>query len=118
MVNGDRVVGGRQWRRTAGADPGFKGSFDEARNRAESDFAADEGRDRNLIRSIVYRGRSTSGPQRVESEAEPREAVEIRRFESELPDLGQIEPGRGPDDAIGPSKAMRDRRAHVRRAEL
>ena len=51
-------------------------------------------------------------------EPKSREAVEIGSLEGQLPDLGKIKLCRRADDAIGPAEAVRDRRAHIGRAQL
>jgi len=42
MVNGNGVVGRRQRRQIAGANPGLDRRFHNPRNRTESDLAGDE----------------------------------------------------------------------------
>ena len=118
MVNGDGVVGGRQRGEIAGANPVLHRRLDEARDGAKPDLAGDEGGHRHLVGGIEYRRGAAAGPQRIVSQPQAREPFEIRRLEGELPDLGEIELGRRPDDSIRPSQAMRDRRAHVGTAEL
>src|SRR3984957_14533839 len=103
MVNGDGVVGGRQWRQIAGAYTGLQRRLDKPDNGTKSDLAGDERRHGHLVGRVVDRGGAATGPQRVVSEPKPREAIEIGSLEGQLSDLGKIKLCRRADDAIGPA---------------
>src|SRR3984893_518892 len=118
MVNGDGVVRRCQWREIAGAYPGLHRRLDQPRDRAKFDLASDECRHRDLVCGVIYCGGAAARPQGIVSQPKRRETIEIGSLEGQLSDLGKIEPGCRTDDAIGPSEAMRDRRAHVRCAHL
>src|SRR5260370_11251017 len=118
MVNSDRVVRRRQWREIAGAYPSLDRRLDQPRDRAKFDLASDECRHRDLVCGVIYCGGAATCPQGIVSQPKRPATIEIGSLEGQLSDLGEIKLGRRPDDAIRPSDAMRDRRAHVQAPQL
>src|SRR5580693_386666 len=98
MVNSNRIVGGGQRSQIAGANPGFQGRLNQPRNRPKSDLAGNEGGYRDLVRRIVDRGCSAASSQGLIGQSKRREPLKIRSLEGQLPDLGEIEFGRGTCD--------------------
>src|SRR5215469_18358443 len=113
MVNSYGVVRRVERGQIATTNPGLDGCLDEPRNRAEFDLAGNEGRDRDLVRSIEDGGCATARTQRFIGQAKSRKPFEIGSLESKLADPGKVELCCGPLDAVRPSQAMGDRRAHV-----
>ncbi len=118
MVNGDGIVRGRQGCEIARTYPVVHRRFDQPRNGAKPDLATDKRRHGHFVGGIIHRGRAAAGSQRIVSQPKSRETTEIRRLKGQLSDLGQIKLRCRTDDAIGPSEAMRDRRAHIGRPQL
>src|ERR1700716_1476049 len=105
MVNGDGIVRGRQRCQIAGTYPVVHRGLDQPCDRAKSDLAGNERSHRDFVSRVVNGSRAAAGPQRVVSKAKSGKTIEIRRFESQLSDLGEIELRCRADDAIGPSEA-------------
>src|SRR5579859_5247883 len=118
MVNGNGIIRRCQLRELSGAYPRIERRFNQARNGAKPDLAVDKRGYRHLIGRIEDSGRAATGPERVIGQSKSREPLEVWRLESQLSNLGKVELCRRPDDAIRPAKAMRDRGAHIGRAEL
>src|SRR5450755_4548622 len=108
MVNSYGIVGTGQGREITAPNPGLKGRFDQTRDGPESDLAGDESRDRNLVGGVEHRGCAAAGAQRLISQAQARESIEIRGFEGQLANLGKVELGRRSGDSVRPAQAMRD----------
>jgi len=58
MVNGNRIVRGRQQSQISGPHPVVHGGLDQPRDCPEPDLAGDEGGDRNLVGRVIDRGRT------------------------------------------------------------
>lgn len=93
MVNGNSIIRRVQWWLIPRPDPIIHRCLDQPGDRAELDLAGDERCDRDLVRGIVDCRCAVPEPQRLVSQPQPGEALEVRRLEGELSDLGQIELG-------------------------
>src|SRR5262245_51926663 len=95
-----------------------EGRLDQAGNPQESQAAAKERSDRDLIRRIEHSRRATAGLECAAGQRECREPLPngIIEREGRLP--REIQPLGGARNAARPSQAMGDRDAHVGTAEL
>src|SRR5262249_49175812 len=72
----------------------FTRGADQSRDFTESDFFAEECRDRDFIRRIQHRRHRAAGSERAIGEPDTRESLVVRREEFELPKRRQIERGK------------------------
>jgi len=77
MVNGYRVVRGRQRAEVSGPHPVVHRGLDQPRDCPEPDLARDEGGHCDLVGRIIDRGRTPARPQSVIGEPKRRKTIEI-----------------------------------------
>jgi hypothetical protein len=84
----------------------FQAGGNHCRDVEKTDAVIEEGSDRLFVRRIEYRRSGAAGAQRIESQAQTGEALEVGTLEVQAGDLEQVERPYAGIDALGQAMAL------------